>query len=204
MVSLGRSTKGNPEYSVWTGMIHRCHNPKRHNYPRYGGRGIVVCDRWRESFAAFLEDMGPRPSMRHQIDRIDNDGPYSPDNCRWASLEEQGRNKRSNHLITAFGKTQTLSEWATETGLRRECIASRLEYGWTPEEALTPEVRTRGPRVLTAFGKTQTIAAWCREKGIPRNTLFNRLERGWDAERALTEPIGRWPRNARVVTGRCP
>lgn len=82
-----------PEYSVWRSMLDRCYNPKLKSYKDYGGRGITVCDRWRESVTAFVEDMGPRPSRKHEIDRRENDGPYCPENCRWVEGVVQMNNK---------------------------------------------------------------------------------------------------------------
>lgn len=88
---------------MWATMISRCENPKVDQYRYYGGRGIVVCAEWRHDFAAFLRDMGPRPSVKHSIDRVDNDGPYAPWNCRWATSDEQHSNMRPRGTAVSVG-----------------------------------------------------------------------------------------------------
>lgn len=126
-----------PEYTIWVSMIGRCHNPKNRAFTNYGGRGIAVCDRWRESFAVFMEDMGPRPSDAHEIDRFpDNDGGYEPGNCRWATSKQQNRNRRNNRIIEAFGERLCVAEWAERFGVDRALIKDRLRRGWPAERAI--------------------------------------------------------------------
>ena len=133
--------KRTPEYNSWQAIRARCYNKKRSSYPHYGGRGITVCPRWRESFEAFYEDMGPRPSPNHSINRIDNDGPYSPDNCEWANDKEQANNRRDNINVTFNGLTLNITQWGKKLGISRTLIGNRLRDGWTVEDALTRPVR---------------------------------------------------------------
>jgi hypothetical protein len=131
------------EYRIWSGIITRCEDAASHAYSSYGGRGITMCDRWRMGFESFLADMGPRPSSRHSVERLDNDGPYSPENCRWATPLDQGRNKRNNRLIAVRGVSKTISEWADVSGLSGSAIKQRLDLGWLPEDAVTMPAKER-------------------------------------------------------------
>lgn len=122
----------------------RCYNPNQPDYKFYGGRGITVCQRWLDSKEAFLEDMGPRPEG-HTLERRDNDGPYSPENCYWATRKEQTRNRRNSVTITYNGKTQTLEEWAQETGISYSTLKARKQrLGYTDEECITKPVLSGG------------------------------------------------------------
>lgn len=129
-----------PEFAVWQRMIRRCYEPQADSYPFYGARGISVCTRWRESFQSFLNDVGPRPSPRHSIERINNDGNYEPDNVRWATHIEQCRNRRSTRLYTYKGQTRCIKEWAAIVGLKTGTLQWRLNHGWSIEQALIPSL----------------------------------------------------------------
>ena len=125
------------EHSTWYGMLTRCRNPKSTNYANYGGRGITVCQHW-EKFEPFLEDMGPKPTPQHSIERRDNNLGYSKENCYWATRNEQNHNKRNNKRIYFHGITMTLAEWAKHLGVSRQTIASRLKVGWSLGKAFSP------------------------------------------------------------------
>ena len=133
---------------TWHAMLDRCHNPQSKSYRHYGGRGIAVCDRWRNSFRDFINDMGLKPTPRHSIDRIDNNGNYEPGNCRWATATQQARNTRKNRMLTLRGETLCLSDWADRAGRPASWVRSRLNRGLSPEEAIfgPPAVNTGGRR----------------------------------------------------------
>lgn len=128
-------------HRCWQSIQQRCHNTSNSNYSKYGGRGIQVCERWRESFEAFLEDMGYPPSPRHSIGRIDNNGDYEPSNCQWETPAQQSQNTRATRLLTHNGKTMCAADWARETGINVITLHKRLHIGWSVSDALTKPVR---------------------------------------------------------------
>jgi hypothetical protein len=131
-----------PEYRAWQSMRDRCHNHKSQDYSWYGARGITVCERWRISFLAFYEDMGPRPSPKHSIDRYPNhSGNYEKTNCRWATMTEQNRNRRDNYLITYQGRTMCLKEWSIAIVINYDTLWNRVNRGWSIERAFSTPVR---------------------------------------------------------------
>lgn len=151
--------KPTSEYAIWASMIARCHNKSNDAYERYGGRGISVCDRWRNSFALFLEDMGPRPADK-QIERVNNDGNYEPGNCRWATSKEQNRNRRDNRLLTYNEQTMCVAAWAERLGIKRSIIKDRLRRGWLVERALiTPAPGVTDPPSCPGSAESDDVPA---------------------------------------------
>lgn len=130
------------EYSAWKGIRRRCLNPKFRMYRWYGARGITICDRWRDSFENFIADVGHRPSSKHSIERIDNDGNYEPGNVKWATKKEQSRNRRDNQYITFQGRRMVLMDWAKEIGLSFDVLQYRVKR-WGVELALTTPLLPR-------------------------------------------------------------
>ena len=135
-----------PEYRHWINMKSRCFNPNVPNFKNYGGRGITVCERWKDDFSAFFADMGPRPSKRHTIDRKENSGNYEPKNCRWATHSEQGRNRRGNRLVNIDDKTMTLAEAVGGSPVPYNTVLYRLKRGWSAKDAINlPAQQGRRP-----------------------------------------------------------
>jgi hypothetical protein len=137
---------GTPTYNTWINIRNRCYDPENKKFADYGGRGITVCERWLHSFENFLADMGERPPNKETIERRNYDLGYSPDNCYWATWEEQQNNRRSNRLLTLRERTQTVAQWARELGLKSQTIISRLDRSnMSTEEALSPRRYKPGP-----------------------------------------------------------
>lgn len=132
-----------PAYNSWIAMKTRCNNQNHKHWVDYGGRGISVCERWINSFENFLTDMGERPES-HELDRIDCNGNYERDNCRWVISKVNCRNRRSNNLLTFNNQTLTVMEWSEKTGIKRSTINERLRRNWPIDQVLTKATRGNG------------------------------------------------------------
>lgn len=179
-------------YHIWSSMKARCFHPSTRNFADYGGRGITVCARWRDSFEAFYEDMGPRPSPDHSIDRIDVNGNYEPGNCRWATSLEQGSNKRNNRLVEVQGQRMTLAEACRLSPLSRNSILRRIEGGMSVEDALSlPPDRSQGSRrksnnrYIDFQGRRVLLIEVCEIAGVEPSHLRYHLGRGRATEEAI-------------------
>jgi len=157
-----RLSKRSKAYNTWAHMKQRTMNPQNASFSDYGGRGIDMSTDWADSFEAFYADMGDPPSKLHQIDRIDNNAGYWPYNCQWATLTEQGNNKRSNIVLSHLGKTQTLTEWSRELGINYEAAKQRYyKYPDAPDVVLSVEKLSCGPTYKvegTAYDSLSKVA----------------------------------------------
>lgn len=140
-----------PEWGSWSGMIARCHNPKCKQWRWYGAKGVTVCERWRESFGAFMDDMGKRPPGCNSIDRIDNSKGYEPGNCRWANPTDQARNTANNRNVTINGQTKCLAAWIEVSDLCPSSVFRRLAKGWSEAEALLTPARQQRYSTVTVI-----------------------------------------------------
>jgi hypothetical protein len=195
-LALSRITHGKSktrEYSIYCGMLARCYNRNKKIYRRYGGRGISVCKRWRHSFNNFLADMGNLPTPNHTLDRINNDGNYKPSNCRWATMAEQCKNRRTSIKITYNGETKILSDWAKLLGFNQTTLKQRIvKLHWPTKRAFTTKPKKQY-RKITYQGHTKSVSAWSMKVGIPINTLRARVfQQHWPVEKALNTPVRSW------------
>ena len=152
---MSRRKKGEhdtPEYRAWCKMKQRCLNPNNSEYARYGGRGITICQEFLDSFETWYAEIGPRPDPEYSLGRINNERGYEKGNIRWETKEQQDNNRRSNHLLTYEGKTQTIVQWAKESDIQERGISvwalysRRNQLGYTDEEALTIPAHRRRER----------------------------------------------------------
>lgn len=132
-----------PEYRTWSGIKQRCYNKDCGIYPYYGERGIKVCERWLQGFTNFLEDMGLRPSKTHSIERRDNNGDYTPENCYWASKNEQVNNRRSNHVLVYKGESLTITQLSEKYNVSSWTIHRRLNQGWEIDKIIETPIKER-------------------------------------------------------------
>jgi len=177
------------EYRIYQSMKSRCYRKHEASH-RYKDRGIIICDRWLNSFENFFVDMGHCPTGKHQIERKDNNGPYSPENCKWATALEQANNTSTNHNVSAFGKTQSLSMWARETGINRQTIHFRLRKGQTLEQLVAAPPRPNF-HFLTAYGRTMLLSRWAEELGVHNTVIIYHLKLG----RSMEKIVNRYVRN---------
>lgn len=167
-------------FRIWGGMIQRCTNPKVAAFPHYGGRGIVVCDRWR-TFANFLADMG-EPPAGYSIERQDNSKGYEPDNCCWLPMGKQAQNRRGNSYIEVEGERMCLAEASRRLGIGDATLRYRLQKATQKKDINAPVGRDV---FLTHEGETRNIKQWSEKLGINRTTIIMRRKRGWPVERVL-------------------
>jgi len=192
-----------PAYRSWQAMKQRCLNENCKDYRRYGLRGIKIEPKWVDSFDAFYADMGDRPKGT-TLDRIDNNGDYTPSNCRWATSKQQARNKRDTVFIDFDGKSLISKDWEKITGIKRCTIDRRLNAGWSVKDALTIPAEEGNDRArykrdrnrcsnrwLEFNGQTKILADWGKEYGVHPDNIARRIDRfGWSIEDAITKPQG--------------
>lgn len=184
---------GTKLYNIYYSMLARCYNSKNTAFVYYGKRGIKVCKEWKENLLHFVSWSSNNGYKEHlTLDRIDNDGDYTPENCRWITMKEQSKNKRKK-LIDFNNEKHSLKEWSVLLNIPYATLHRRLKHKWPIEKAFTTPVPVKEKQridKITFNGETKTQAEWCRELNIPRYTLSKRItQQGWSVEKAMTTPI---------------
>lgn len=174
------------EYHAWRNMIRRCECACVDRYASYGGRGVTVCARWRNSFETFLEDVGYAPTPEHTLDRIDVNASYEPNNVRWATRKQQARNKQNTILVEFDGALTPLIDLAERHNVPYSRVVARYRKGWSVSDAIFTPPRKR---TLTYHGETKPLSVWARKIGVRPELIAARLRAGWSVERALTTPV---------------
>lgn len=181
------------EYHIWCGVRYRCYHKNNTAYKWYGARGITVCDRWLapDGFANFIADMGPRPTADHSIERIDVNGPYCPENCKWIPSQEQMLNVRKSVFLEHGGMKMPMAQWARHLGIPIGIIKSRYRRGWSARDILNPVIdKSRGPNSRVVRYKVGdemlSMPEIHRKTGISIGALRHRLSSGWTVEEAIS------------------
>lgn len=163
-----------PEFKIWSLIKERCLKPNCKAWKWYGGKGITLCDRWLK-FENFYADMGPRPSEKHSVDRVDNTRGYSPDNCRWATDIQQANNRTNNVLITREGVTQTMKQWAQQLGIPYAVVKARRLSGVPDSELFAPSPRREYNRRIEYKGEQRTIKQWAQVLNLPYKIVWDNI-----------------------------
>lgn len=193
----GQSKRGNPtaEYTAWAHMKQRCRNPENKQYYQYGGRGITVCDRWFDSFEAFFEDMGKKPSPDHSLDRFpNNNGNYESGNCAWRTIPEQNRNKRDNRWLEYNGDSRVIVDWAKKWGVSYQCLQQRLETNTFVEiyenyEKISPDKKIKKSGIIRSDSRKieviengvsikvyPSVSITMKEENVSKIVLYSHLK----------------------------
>lgn len=183
-------------YHTWWSMMQRCYNTANHNFNRYGGRGIKVCDAWHDvvEFVSWAKATSPSERRDYTLDRIDVNGDYCPSNCRWASSKLQANNRRNNTLYTIDGITKTFTQWCDEYCISDDVAWERIhKLNWGPLEAFSTPVSSKSKRYryVTINGETHTVSEWSRINGIAKELIYTRIKRGMSIENAISTPVKR-------------
>lgn len=182
---------GTKVYNTYNSMIRRCTDIKEKSYPRYGGRGITVCKRWLDSFNNFYEDMGEPPTEKHSIDRINNNGNYEKENCKWSTHIEQCNNRRTNHVIEFNGNKINIKKLSEITKIPYSRLLSRIKSGLNIELSVNkPYRKTSSPHKITFNGEVKSLKEWSNTLNIKHSVLYERIfKQKWSVERAFTESV---------------
>jgi hypothetical protein len=190
--------RGTPTYNTWMNMRVRCRpgNSNSRDNANYFERGIRVCLSWDNSFLAFLQDMGERPDGM-TLDRINHDGDYCKENCKWSTVKEQIRNTRANRMITYNGVTKCLIEWAEQYDIQPGTLGRRLDKGWAVDKAMTHPVNipqkgvTHNQKLISYRGERLNMKEWAKRFNMDYTTLNKRVRKyGMSFEEAVTRPVG--------------
>lgn len=204
--AIDASTKhgmhGTRLYNIYGHMIQRCYNPANKSFEDYGARGIYICDEWRgeNGFINFMNwALANGYNDNLSIDRINNDGPYCPDNCRWTDARTQANNRRSSIYMTYNGETHTISDWSLIMNIPYATLHNRyINMGWTVEQCLETPVNYYIHNITNSNGETHSLEEWSQITGISHKTLYDRIFRfGWNIDKALTDPTDQ---NVRYIT----